>query len=120
MTPISAHCIPALAFVFVHRSMKASDSPSLKLWPAERRWSVHPATSLPEVAGKAAFCFDPHKPEEMAIQLGRAFSDDAVRTSLISDGRTNLLRFSWSETARQTLAVYNAALQLPLPRAAYA
>jgi len=78
------------------------------------------ATSLPEVAGKAALYFDPQKPEEMAVQLGRAFSDDAVRSSLIADGRRNLLRFSWSETARQTLAVYHAALQLPLPRAAYA
>jgi glycosyltransferase involved in cell wall biosynthesis len=77
-------------------------------------------TSLPEVAGKAALYFDAHRPEEMAVQLGRAFSDDALRTSLIADGRTNLLRFSWAETARQTLALYHAALQLPLPRAAYA
>ena len=78
------------------------------------------STSLPEVAGKAALYFDPQKPEEMAVQLGRAFSDDAVRSSLIDDARSNLLRFSWSETARQTLVVYHAALQLPLPRAAYA
>jgi glycosyltransferase involved in cell wall biosynthesis len=78
------------------------------------------ATSLPEVAGKAALYFDPHKPEEMAIQLCRAFSDDALRASLISDGRSNLLRFNWAETARQTLAVYHQALRLPLPRAAYA
>ena len=35
------------------------------------------ATSLPEVAGKAALYFDPRRPEEMAVQLGRAFSDDA-------------------------------------------
>jgi glycosyltransferase involved in cell wall biosynthesis len=78
------------------------------------------ATSLPEVAGKAAMYFDPHKPEEMAVQLCRAFSDDAVRASLIADGRSNLLRFNWAETARQTLAVYHQALRLPLPRAAYA
>jgi glycosyltransferase involved in cell wall biosynthesis len=78
------------------------------------------STSLPEVAGKAALYFDPHKPEEMAIQLGRAFSDESVRASLIADGRSNLLRFNWAETARQTLAVYHAALQLPVPRAAYA
>jgi glycosyltransferase involved in cell wall biosynthesis len=78
------------------------------------------ATSLPEVAGEAALYFDPHKPEEMAIQLLSAFSDDAVRASLIADGRSNLLRFSWEETARQTLAVYRQALQLPLPKAAYA
>jgi alpha-1,3-rhamnosyl/mannosyltransferase len=78
------------------------------------------ATSLPEVAGKAALYFDPHKPEEMAPQLLRAFSDDAIQVSLISDGRNNLLRFNWEVAARQTLAAYYHALQLPLPRAAYA
>lgn len=78
------------------------------------------ATSLPEVAGKAALYFDPHKPEEMASQLRRAFSDDSLRTSLMADGRSNLLRFSWEETARQMLEVYYQALQLPLPRTAYA
>ncbi len=78
------------------------------------------ATSLPEVAGKAALYFDPHKPEEMATQLVRVLFDDAVRASLIADGRTNLLRFNWAETAQQTLAVYHQALQLPLPKAAYA
>ena len=78
------------------------------------------STSLPEVAGKAALYFDSHKPEEMAVQIVRGFSDDTVRTSMITAGRSNLQRFSWEETARQTLAVYHQALQLPLPRAAYA
>lgn len=78
------------------------------------------ATSLPEVAGKAALYFDPHNLEEMAIQLLSAFSDDTVRASLIAEGRSNLLRFSWEETARQTLAIYHQALQLSLPKAAYA
>lgn len=78
------------------------------------------ATSLPEVAGKAALYFDPYKPEHMSAQLSRAFFKDSVRASLIADGRNNLLRFNWADTARQTLAVYHQALQLPLPRAAYA
>jgi glycosyltransferase involved in cell wall biosynthesis len=78
------------------------------------------ATSLPEVANKAALYFDPYKPEEMASQLVRAFSDNAVRTSLIAEGHRNLLRFDWKETARQTLAVYHYALHRPVPRAAYA
>jgi glycosyltransferase involved in cell wall biosynthesis len=78
------------------------------------------ATSLPEVAGKAALYFNPYKPEEMAVQLGRAFSSDSMRSALIADGGRNLLRFNWTETARQTLTVYHQALQLPLPKAAYA
>ncbi|MGZ4871619.1 MAG: glycosyltransferase family 4 protein [Candidatus Angelobacter sp.] len=78
------------------------------------------ATSLPEVAGKAALYCDPHNTEEMASQILRVFTDDAVRTFLITQGGQNLLRFNWKETARQTLAVYHQALHLPLPKAAYA
>jgi len=78
------------------------------------------ATSLPEVAGKAALYFDPRDPEEMANRLVHVFSDDALRDSLIEQGRQNLQRFSWAETARLTLAVYHQALQLPMPKAVYA
>jgi len=78
------------------------------------------STSLPEVAGEAALVFDPHTPEEMACQLLRAFSDAALRESLIERGWLNVKRFSWAETARQTLAVYHQALNMPLPKAAYA
>jgi glycosyltransferase involved in cell wall biosynthesis len=78
------------------------------------------AASLPEVAGEAALYFDPHNPEQMASQLYRAFSDAALRTSLMEQGRLNLQRFNWADTARQTLAVYYHALQMPLPKAAYA
>jgi glycosyltransferase involved in cell wall biosynthesis len=78
------------------------------------------ATSLPEVAGKAALYFNPADPDEMASQLARVFSTDALRTSLMAEGRRNLLRFNWQQTAHQTLAVYHRALQRPMPKAAYA
>jgi glycosyltransferase involved in cell wall biosynthesis len=78
------------------------------------------ATSLPEVAGDAALYFDPHSPEQMASQLHRVLSDAALRDSLVERGRLNLQKFDWAETARQTLAVYYDALQMPLPKAAYA
>lgn len=78
------------------------------------------ATSLPEVAGTAALYADPRDPGEMARQLLRVFSDADLRNSLIEQGRQNLQRFSWADTARQTLAVYYQALQMPLPKAAYA
>ena len=78
------------------------------------------ATSLPEVAGQAALYFDPHNPEEIAHQLLRVLSDAALRTSLIEQGTRNLQRFNWADTARQTLAVYYRALEIPLPKAVYA
>ena len=78
------------------------------------------ATSLPEVAGQAALYFDPHNPEEISNQLLRVLSDAALRTSLIEQGTQNLQRFNWADTARQTLAVYYRALEIPLPKAVYA
>ncbi|MBZ5506720.1 MAG: glycosyltransferase family 4 protein [Acidobacteriia bacterium] len=74
------------------------------------------ATSLPEVAGAAALYADPHAPEQMATQILRAMSDEVLRTSLVQQGRQNLQRFNWADTARQTLAVYHHALQMPLPK----
>jgi glycosyltransferase involved in cell wall biosynthesis len=83
------------------------------------------ATSLPEVAGQAALYFDPHNfdphnPEEIASQLLRVLSDETLRTSLIERGTQNLQRFNWADTARQTLAVYYSALEMPLPKEVYA
>jgi glycosyltransferase involved in cell wall biosynthesis len=78
------------------------------------------ATSLPEVAGTAALYADPHNPEQIASQLLRLMSDETLRASLIEQGHHNLQRFIWAETARQTLAVYHQALQMPLPKTAYA
>jgi glycosyltransferase involved in cell wall biosynthesis len=78
------------------------------------------ATSLPEVAGQGALYADPHKPEEFASQLLTIVADVDLRSSLVERGRQNLQRFSWAETAAQTLAVYQLALGNPLSKAAYA
>jgi glycosyltransferase involved in cell wall biosynthesis len=78
------------------------------------------ATALPEVAGEAALYSDPGDPEKFADDLYRAFTDAALRTALVEKGRKNLQRFNWTNTAMETLAVYQHALQTPLPKAAYA
>jgi glycosyltransferase involved in cell wall biosynthesis len=78
------------------------------------------ATSLPEVAGQGALYADPHKPEEIANQLLTIVADADLRSSLVERGRQNLQRFSWTETAAQTLAVYQLALGNSLSKAAYA
>jgi glycosyltransferase involved in cell wall biosynthesis len=78
------------------------------------------ATSLPEVAGKAALYFDPNNVEEMTEQISRLLADASLRANLIELGYQNLQRFSWADTATRTLAVYRNALQAPLSKAAYA
>ena len=54
----------------------------------------------------AALFFDPRSLDEMAGQLQRLLSDAELRASLIRSGLQNVQRFSWSETAEQTLDVY--------------
>jgi glycosyltransferase involved in cell wall biosynthesis len=78
------------------------------------------ATSLPEVAGQGALYADPQNPEEIARQLLCVFSDADVRRNLIERGTKNLQRFSWQDTAAQTLAVYRQALHMADAKAVYA
>jgi glycosyltransferase involved in cell wall biosynthesis len=67
-------------------------------------------TSLPEVAGEAALYADPRNAEEFGHALHDAFTDSRLRETLIDKGWRNLQRFSWANTAKQTLEVYQDAL----------
>ncbi|MFL6436228.1 MAG: glycosyltransferase family 4 protein [Terriglobales bacterium] len=69
-------------------------------------------TSLPEVAGDAALYADPRSSEQFAHGLYEAFTNGALRSSLIEKGRRNILRFTWGEAARETLNVYHDALRI--------
>ena len=64
------------------------------------------AASLPEVAGDAAQYFDPFSVEEMTESIRRCAKDDALRARLREMGQENTRRFSWTNTARATLEVY--------------
>lgn len=66
--------------------------------------------SLPEVAGNAALFFDPYSVEDIAAKIHRALQDLDLRQQLIRKGRENVKRFSWGQTARQTIAVYEELL----------
>ena len=120
MMPIFAHFTRARVFTHVPSSYEGFGFTVLEAMACGTPVACSSATSLPEVAGKAALYFDPDDPEEMASQLLLALTSHSTRESLIAHGRQNLLRFSWKETARQTLAVYHHALHLPSPKAAYA
>jgi glycosyltransferase involved in cell wall biosynthesis len=66
-------------------------------------------TSLPEVAGDAALYADSENPQEFAAALRRAFSEMDLRRQLIEKGVKNCRRFSWSNAANATWAVYERA-----------
>lgn len=63
-------------------------------------------TSIPEVAGDAALLVDPNRTDEIADAMLRVAEDDALAADLVKRGRQRLKGFTWEETARQTLAVY--------------
>ena len=63
-------------------------------------------SSLPQVAGEAALFFHPDRPEELAAQLRRLLDDPSLARALAQKSLAQAARFSWQETARQTLAIY--------------
>ena len=66
--------------------------------------------SIPEVGGDAILTFDPHDVEAMSAQLERALVDDELRERLVTRGFERARRFNWTESARQTAAVYRDLL----------
>jgi alpha-1,3-rhamnosyl/mannosyltransferase len=63
-------------------------------------------SSLPEVVGQAALLVDPGDTSEIADAMARIVEDDRLREDLRERGLKQALRFSWDETARLTLHVY--------------
>jgi glycosyltransferase involved in cell wall biosynthesis len=62
-----------------------------------------------EVAGEAALLVDPESEAEIADALLELARDAGARTRLASLGHERARRFTWSATARATLAVYEKA-----------
>jgi glycosyltransferase involved in cell wall biosynthesis len=63
--------------------------------------------SIPEIAGDAAILVEPGDPVALAGGIERAIAD---RDRLVPAGLERASRYSWSETARRTLAVYRELL----------
>lgn len=67
-------------------------------------------SSVPEVSGDAALGVDPRSVPEIAEALGRILTDTDLAERLAAAGRARAERFSWAETARGTLEVYEEVL----------
>jgi glycosyltransferase involved in cell wall biosynthesis len=69
-------------------------------------------SSLPEVAGDAALTVAPDDVRALAEAMRRAVTDEGVARRLRAAGPVQAARFTWRETARATLAVYQEAIAL--------
>jgi glycosyltransferase involved in cell wall biosynthesis len=63
-------------------------------------------SSLPEVAGDAALGVDPRSIRDLARTIERVVTDVGLADDLARRGRARAERFTWDETARLTLEVY--------------
>jgi glycosyltransferase involved in cell wall biosynthesis len=64
-------------------------------------------TSLPEVVGDAGLMVNPFDEAEIASALARLIDSPGLREELRVKGLKRARSFSWHETARRTLEVYN-------------
>ncbi len=67
--------------------------------------------ALPEVVGDAGVLVDISSPKELAEAMSRLYREEAFRADLIRKGRDRLADFSWEETARKTMELYEQAGQ---------
>jgi len=71
------------------------------------------ATSLPEVAGDAAYYIDPFDEYSMTEALLKLASDDAYREALREKAVIQAEKFSWEKSAEEVLHVYKQVMTLP-------
>lgn len=71
------------------------------------------ATCLPEVYGDAAEYFTPTSTIEMADAIERVISNSERRKELIELGYGQSAKYSWEQTATQTLGIYDKTLSQP-------
>jgi glycosyltransferase involved in cell wall biosynthesis len=67
-------------------------------------------SSMPEVAGDAALLVAPDDVAGLAAALKRLANDSGLRDGLVCRGLERARTFSWERCARETIAVYEAAL----------
>lgn len=64
------------------------------------------AASLPEVVGDAAYVVPPDAPELLAAAIRQVLEDKQLQAAMRSKGLERARRFTWEETARRTIAIY--------------
>ncbi len=65
-------------------------------------------SSLPEVAGNAAILIDPINIEQLYLSIKNLLSDDILYARLKQQSVEQAKKFSWENSARQTLEAYNS------------
>jgi glycosyltransferase involved in cell wall biosynthesis len=68
-------------------------------------------SAIPEVCGDAALLVDPDDASALAAALARLMGSPDLRRKLADRGRSRASTFTWTETARRTIAAYQRVLE---------
>ena len=108
--PVSDEELPSLyagASVFLFPSLyEGFGLPVLEAMACGTPVITSSVTSLPEIAGDAAVVIDPVNTRELMDAMIRVLTNEALAKELRQRGLDRARRFTWEETARQTLEVY--------------
>lgn len=74
-------------------------------------------TSVSEIAGNAAILVDPSSEEAIGNALVQVLRDENLRMQLIELGTARVQKFTWLETARKTIRVYEELRECALVEA---
>jgi glycosyltransferase involved in cell wall biosynthesis len=69
-------------------------------------------TSIPEIAGDAAFLINPNNAEELKKSMLKLLNDESLRNKLVQRGFERAPKFSWRKTAVETLAIYETVYKV--------
>ncbi|MFZ2153255.1 MAG: glycosyltransferase family 1 protein [Microgenomates group bacterium] len=68
------------------------------------------SSCLPEIYGQSVLYFDPHDPQELVRQIIKLQNSRRLRHKLINLGHLQIKKYSWTNTAVQTLNFYEQTL----------
>lgn len=68
-------------------------------------------TCLPEIYGDAAHYFDPKNVDDIAEKIAEVLNDETLRTKLVQNGYSQIKKYSWTKTAKQTYDIYKEVLR---------
>ena len=99
--------IMAEAKIFLYTSRRESFGiPILEAMASGTPVVTSNVTSMPEVAGDAAYLVDPYDLNSMADGIQRVLEDEVLAKELVHKGFERIQSFSWEQSARELLDVY--------------
>ncbi|MDF9831736.1 glycosyltransferase family 1 protein [Parabacteroides sp. PF5-6] len=95
------------AYIFLYTSLRESFGiPSLEAMACATPVITSDTSAMPEIAGEGAILVDPFKPEAISEAILRLENDQALYNEQVAYGLDRVKKFSWEQTAINTLAIY--------------